>query len=173
MQSQFNKQKPAIRRAWIAVSLASALASAVVFYSQPVSAQQRRSRSDGSPATASPYEKWLAEDVAYIVTFQERMRFDQIRTGAEREAFIAQFWLIRDPTPGTPENEMKVEHYRRIAYVNERFGTAATPGWRTPRGRFYITMGPPDQIEDHPQRQLQMWRYRALEGVTLQFDLKQ
>ena len=67
---------------------------------------------------------------------------------------------------------MKIEHYRRIAYVNERFSTSKLAGWRTPRGRFYITMGPPDEIEHHLDRQVQMWRYRVLEGVTLQFDLK-
>lgn len=174
MQAKMTRQAPAARRAWIAFSLTAALISATVFYSQPVSAQQPRSRSDGStPAANSPYDRWLAEDVTYIVTFQEKMRFNQIRTGAEREAFIEQFWLIRDPTPGTPENEMKTEHYRRIAYANERFGTASTPGWRTPRGRFYIAMGPPDQLEDHPQRQVQLWRYTTLAGVTLQFDLKQ
>ena len=65
--------------------------------------------------------------------------------------FIENFWLRRDPTPDTPENEFKEEHYRRIAYANEHYG-AGIPGWKTDRGHIYITLGPPDQIDDHPTR---------------------
>ena len=35
----------------------------------------------------------------------------------ERETFIEQFWLRRDPSPDSSENEFKEEHYRRIAYT--------------------------------------------------------
>ena len=71
-------------------------------------------------------------------------------TDDEREEFIEQFWLRRDPTPGTPENEFKDEHYRRIAYANLHFPTATgKAGWKTDRGRIYIVYGPPDEIDDH------------------------
>jgi len=70
--------------------------------------------------------------------------------GREREQFIEQFWLRRDPTPDTVENEFKEEHYRRIAYANERYASGI-PGWKTDRGRIYITYGPPDEIESHPR----------------------
>src|ERR1019366_7332258 len=65
----------------------------------------------------TPYRKWLNEDVAYIITDEER------------EQFIEQFWLRRDPTPDTVENEFKEEHYRRIAYANENFASGI-PGWK-------------------------------------------
>ena len=145
----FTKRTPSARCTWVALSLAAALASATLLSPQALLGQERRSRVNGSNPAISSYEKWLTEDVSYIITFQEKMRFDQLRTDADRE------------------------HYRRIAYSNGRFGASAAPGWRTARGRFYITMGPPDQIEDHPERRVQLWRYRGLEGVTLQFDLRQ
>ena len=59
--------------------------------------------------------------------------------------FIEQFWLRRDPTPGTAENEMKEEHYRRIAFANDNFHRGI-PGWKTDRGMIYIKYGPPDAI---------------------------
>src|SRR5713226_135971 len=97
----------------------------------------------------TPYKKWLDEEVAYIITDEERTAFLRLTNNEEREQFIEQFWLRRDPTPDTVENEFKEEHYRRIAYANERFASGI-PGWRTDRGRIYIIWGKPDEIESHP-----------------------
>ena len=97
---------------------------------------------------ATPYKKWLEEEVPYIITDEERSAFLQLQTNEEREQFIEAFWQRRDPTPDTVENEFKEEHYRRIAYANERFASGI-PGWRTDRGRIYIMWGPPDEIESH------------------------
>ena len=66
----------------------------------------------------TPYRKWLNEDVAYIITEEEKDAFKRLQTDDEREQFIEQFWLLRDPTPDTDENEFKEEHYRRIAYAD-------------------------------------------------------
>ena len=127
------------------------------------------------------YKKWLNQDVVYIITPEEKAAFKALSNDEERDNFIEQFWLRRDPTPDTPENEYKEEHYRRIAYANEHFA-AGIPGWRTDRGRIYIMWGPPDQIEAHPsggtyERPMEegggetstfpfeTWRYRYLEGV--------
>ncbi len=95
------------------------------------------------------YQQWLNEDVRYIITSQERAEFAKLSTDQERDDFVVAFWKRRDPTPGTPENEFKEEHYRRLAYANEHFA-AGVPGWETDRGRTYIVYGPPDLIESHP-----------------------
>jgi len=130
----------------------------------------------------TPYRKWLNEDAAYIVTNEERAAFQRLETDQEREQFIEQFWLRRDPTPGTVANEFKEEHYRRIAYANSNFASRDIPGWKTDRGRIYITYGPPDEKESHPagstyQRPaeqgggttsvfpFEQWRYRYIEGI--------
>jgi GWxTD domain-containing protein len=130
---------------------------------------------------ATPYKRWLDEEVAYIITDEERAAFLRLNTNEEREQFIEQFWLRRDPTPDTVENETKEEHYRRIAYANERFASGI-PGWRTDRGRIYIIWGPPDETETHPTGgaydrppeegggttstyPFEKWRYRYLEGI--------
>jgi GWxTD domain-containing protein len=96
------------------------------------------------------YTRWLNEDVFYIADDAERAAFKSLTTNAERDCFIDQFWLRRDPTPGTPENEFKDEHYRRLAYANKHFATVSgAPGWQTDRGHIYILYGPPDEIDSH------------------------
>ena len=115
----------------------------------------------------TPYKKWVTEDVAYIITDEERAAFSNLKTDAERERFIEQFWLRRDPTPGTPENEFKQEHYRRIAYANQHFSDTDVAGWKTDRGRIYIVYGPPDEKEIHPSGNPpnEQWLYHLIEGV--------
>jgi len=134
------------------------------------------------------YKKWLDEDVRWIITDEERAAFKQLSNDEERDQFIEQFWLRRDPTPDTAENEYKEEHYRRIAYANEHFA-AGIPGWRTDRGRMYIMYGPPDSIESHPSGgfynrpqeegggttstyPFETWNYRYIQGVGQNIDIE-
>ena len=129
----------------------------------------------------TPWKKWLNEDVVYIITDEERKAFTNLQTDEERQSFVEQFWLRRDPTPDTEENEFKEEHYRRIAYANDHYASGI-PGWKTDRGRIYIKYGPPDEIESHPsggtyERPMEEgggetstypfedWRYRYIEGI--------
>jgi len=93
----------------------------------------------------TPYEHWLIEDAAYIITDHEAAQYTFLKTDADRNQFITEFWLRRDPTPGTVVNEYKEEHYRRLAYANEHFAEGK-PGWKTDRGRIYIVDGPPDHV---------------------------
>src|SRR6202140_3303752 len=117
---------------------------------KPLTDKEKRKRDEKlRKELETPYRKWLNEDVAYIITDEERATFKRLQTDEEREQFIEQFWLRRDPTPDTVENEFKEEHYRRIAYANEHYASGI-PGWKTDRGRIYITFGPPDEIESHP-----------------------
>jgi GWxTD domain-containing protein len=143
--------------------------------------QQRAKEKKLRQELETPYRKWLNEDVAYIITDEERSAFKRLQTDEEREQFIENFWLRRDPSADTVENEFKEEHYRRIAYANEHYASGI-PGWKTDRGRIYITYGPPDEIEDHssggfyerPPEEgggetstfpFQQWRYRYIEGI--------
>jgi len=149
---------------------------------RPMTEKERRKKEEKlRKELETPYRKWLNEDVAYIITDEERTAFKRLQTDEEREQFIEQFWLRRDPTPDTIENEFKEEHYRRIAYTNEQFASGI-PGWKTDRGRIYITYGPPDEKETHPSGgsyerpseegggttstfPFEQWRYRYIEGI--------
>lgn len=133
------------------------------------------------PELKQAYKKWLENDVAYIITNEERKAFKALATDEERENFIESFWRRRDPDPDTEENEYREEYYERIAYANEHF-TSGIPGWKTDRGRVYIAWGKPDSIEAHPAGgaydrpsyegggstttyPFETWFYRHLEGV--------
>lgn len=134
------------------------------------------------------FQKWLKEDVVYIIAPEEKAVFEKLSTPEEKEQFIEQFWGRRDPDPRTPTNEFKEEHYRRIAYANDHFA-GGWPGWRTDRGKVYIIHGPPDEIEDHPSggtydRPLnegggttatypfEIWRYRHIPGMDSSVELQ-
>ena len=149
---------------------------------KPLTEREKRKREEKlRKELEGPYRKWLSEDVVYIISDEERTAFKRFSTDEEKENFIEQFWLRRDPTPDTAENEFKEEHYRRIAYANERYASGI-PGWKTDRGRIYITFGPPDENESHPsggsyERPIEegggttstfpfeKWRYRYIEGI--------
>ena len=149
---------------------------------RPLSEREKKKRDEKlRKELETPYRKWLNEDVAYIITDEERAAFKRLQTDEEREQFIEQFWLRRDPTPDSVENEFKEEHYRRIAYANEHYASGI-PGWKTDRGRIYITYGPADEIDSHPSGgtyerppeegggetstfPFEQWRYRYIEGV--------
>lgn len=101
------------------------------------------------PEVKDVYKKWKNNDVAYIITKEEKKAFDALATDEERENFIEAFWRRRDPNPDTEENEYREEYFERIAYANEHFASGI-PGWKTDRGRIYIAWGKPDSIESHP-----------------------
>jgi GWxTD domain-containing protein len=98
---------------------------------------------------SSMFKKWIEEDVAYIITDEERKAWKKLQTDDEREQFIEAFWRRRDPDPDTDVNEYLEEHYERVAYANEHFASGI-PGWKTDRGRIYIMYGPPNEKESHP-----------------------
>jgi GWxTD domain-containing protein len=134
------------------------------------------------------YKKWVDEDVRWIITDQEMQAFKSLSNDEERDQFIENFWLRRNPNPDSPENEYREEHYARIAYANEHFA-AGKPGWRTDRGHIYIAYGKPDNIDSHPsggsyERPMEegggntstfpfeIWHYRYLEGIGDNIDIE-
>ena len=133
------------------------------------------------PELKKAYKDWLEKDVAYLITDEERKAFKKLETDDERERFIEDFWRRRDPDPDTDENEFREEYYERIAYANEHYASGI-PGWKTDRGRIYITWGKPDEVESHPSGgtynresyegggststyPFERWFYRYLPGV--------
>lgn len=113
------------------------------------------------------YERWIDQDVRWIITPRETAEFCRMSGDTARNDFIQKFWLRRDPTPGTATNEFKEEHYRRLAFADQHFA-GETAGRQTDRGRIYIRNGPPDQImtgmESGPggaKAPEQVWHYRS------------
>ena len=155
---------------------------------QKPSKEAKRKMKQAYKELGEAYKHWLEEDVVYIISPNERTAFLQLSINEEREQFIEQFWLRRSSNPDLPNNEFKEEHYRRIAYANERFASGI-PGWKTDRGRIYIIWGPADEVDSHPtggtyDRPMEegggststypweKWRYRHLEGIGENIELE-
>jgi len=112
------------------------------------------------------YREWLDRDVAYIITRGEKAQFLSLTSDAERDKYIDWFWAIRNPDPDSSVNPYKVEHYKRLAYVDDHFGIGKrVPGWATERGRIYILLGPPKQTANYQGfdrvRPMQIWFYES------------
>jgi GWxTD domain-containing protein len=95
---------------------------------------------------------------------------DKLSLPAKRR-FLSEFWARRDPSPGTPQNEMREQFYSAIAYAGKTYregGRAATPGWKTDRGRVYTRNGVPDDVLRRTQQgnapPYEVWRYSKGKG---------
>jgi GWxTD domain-containing protein len=142
--------------------------------SRPASAQAKEPLSEAS-------KQWLEEIVPYIITSREKEVFLSLPTELDRGQFIEAFWKKRDPSPQTPENEFKQEYYRRVALANKFFGVGGVPGWKTDRGRLFILLGPPKEIERDlspsgsvltvSQGPRETWQYWGLPNPNLPYNL--
>ena len=128
---------------------------------------------------------WLDEDAAYIISPEERCAFLHLQTDEEREHFVEQFWYRRSVDPDSPDDDFKVEHYRRIAFANENYADSfaeggGIAGWKMDRGRIYVLFGTPDSVEVSSSRRVsaavagqrseglcrsEKWHYQHLQGI--------
>ena len=175
-------------------SLALALGLLVSFTAAPATALAQKDKGKSAQQQDVPdrernvkkeksnmFKKWIEEDVAYIITDDEKKAWKKLQTDEEREQFIEGFWRRRDPDPDTEVNEYLEEHYERVAYANQHFASGI-PGWKTDRGRIYIMYGPPNEKDTHPSGgsyeppsyegggstttyPFETWFYRYLPGV--------
>jgi TonB family protein len=115
------------------------------------------------PAINPQYQLWIDEDVRWNIEPAERTAFLNLTTDPERDHFIDQFWLRRSPAGSTPY-AAREEHYQRIAYTNDFFAAANTPGWQTDRGHVYIVNGAPAAINHQPfgdGTPTEIWHYAS------------
>ncbi|HEX5716835.1 MAG TPA: GWxTD domain-containing protein, partial [Thermoanaerobaculia bacterium] len=87
------------------------------------------------------YSAWL-EEVAVLITDEERTAFLALSRDYQRDAFIDRFWQVRDPKPRTARNELREEWPVRVSAVRERFGGDFKDG----RSRVLLLNGIPDEV---------------------------
>lgn len=94
-------------------------------------------------------------------------------TEEEKKNLFLEFWQKKDPTPGTEENELMVEYYRRVNYSNRSF-SGYLEGWKTDMGMIFILFGPPNDIERHPfelqTKPYEIWYYYELNRTFIFVD---
>jgi GWxTD domain-containing protein len=106
-------------------------------------------------------------DIKYIMTPEEERQLKKLNLDGKR-AFLGRFWAARDPDPSTMDNERRTQHYQLLEEANYLFGYLDIPGWKTDRGRIWITFGHPNSEESHPMeidaRAYKIWYYDQIEG---------
>ena len=98
---------------------------------------------------ATPYRKWLNEDVAYIITDEERSAFMRLQTDEEREQLHRELLAAPRSHARTPSKTNSRKSTTAASRTPTSTYASGIPGWKTDRGRIYITYGPPDEIDDH------------------------
>lgn len=105
--------------------------------------------------------------LVYIASEQDQLDlYDRLSVQAKRN-YLTRFWKQRDPSPGSPRNEMREQFYGGVAYANHAFGEGrrGVPGWRTDRGRIYAKNGKPQDMLDKTRSgrapPYQVWQYFA------------
>ncbi|HEX8370717.1 MAG TPA: GWxTD domain-containing protein [Pyrinomonadaceae bacterium] len=126
---------------------------------------------EGAGDNKKTFKQWLEKDARYIITENEKEVARNLKTEADQEQFVENFWRRRDPDPETEINEFKEEYYDRIAYADEHF-PSGIPGWKTDRGKIYILYGKPDRIEkgraefeENENVPFEKWFYRQITGI--------
>ncbi len=102
--------------------------------------------------------------LAYIADEDEVKKL-RLASPRDRKRLWDRFWAKRDPIPETEVNEYKESFFLRVRRANENFGSVRS-GWKTDRGRIYITHGDPDEVTrdnnsnwGHPT---EVWYYNTL-----------
>lgn len=116
---------------------------------------------EGLPSSFSNLDEAI-DALAYIITKKELADLRAVPADEKHKAYL-EFWEKHDPTPGTSENEFRVDYYNRIAYANDNFFSHRQPGWKTDMGWAYVLLGPPDSIERNPFNQ----RFATAPGRTI------
>ena len=178
------------RLAWALVACAGLSAALTAATLVPAKSRQRAT-TEASEGQALP-QYWFEDDewhleTAPVMSVAEMANYRALRTVAARAVFITDFWDRHDPTRGTSANEFRSEFERRIRYANEHYAdpeSAATFGYQTDRGRWYVKSGPPDAVrvfgsrnvdKNGVSRHIEEWDYRSLEdlglNVRIRFDV--
>ncbi len=74
---------------------------------------------------------------------QEKRRWRGTTSPGDRTQFLAEFWAVRDQTPGPAENEFRDMFLRRVAFADSAFSAPGDRGALTDRGRVFTLLGPP------------------------------
>jgi len=98
----------------------------------------------------------------YIASSDEMSKMKDAKTTPLKEKAFIDFWKMKDPSQGTPRNELMVEYYNRIKIANERY-SHYVDGWKTDMGMVFIIYGNPNNIDRHPfenqTKPYEVWDY--------------
>ena len=128
---------------------------------------------DAEAAPVGAAMRAVYDGLQYFLSDSLRAEFLGLSTDALRSEFARRYWILRDPTPTTPENERRDEHEIRVQYARAHFPMLRRPYWDD-RGEFYIRFGAPSSMHNEPADvrlalgyvpRRETWIYRGTELV--------
>jgi GWxTD domain-containing protein len=177
----------------LALTLAACAAASVALIAGTLATDAQPQPGSPQSVAGQPLsEFWFEDDewhleTAPLMSASEMDRYQGLRTVTDRDTFISDFWTRHDPTRGTSANEFRREFERRIRYAKEHYAnpdSAATFGYQTDRGRWYVMSGQPDAVRVFGTRrvdangrpgEIEEWDYHSLDdlgsNVSIRFDL--
>lgn len=113
----------------------------------------------------------IFEKSIYIATAIEKESYNQLTTVESKRNFLEQFWQKRNESSGDAEHASYKRYMQRIAEADNKFKGMRKSGYKTERGRVYVTYGIPDRIEPYPNesnlKPYEVWYYDRLEGGVI------
>ncbi len=110
----------------------------------------------------------LFEQSRYVATTEEIKQYQKLKGLETKRKAVYDFWTSRDVNRNAPVNQTKQEYFRRVVYANNQYKSGQRVGWKTDRGRVYITYGPPDDVERHANeidvKPYEIWFYHNIQG---------
>ncbi|HEX2867363.1 MAG TPA: GWxTD domain-containing protein [Ignavibacteriales bacterium] len=88
----------------------------------------------------------VLDDMYPVLSADEYKELEMAKTDEEIRKYVDNFWGMNDPTPDTPENELREEYEKRLAFANEHFPDLR--GWgRSDMKRIYLQYGEPMDVQ--------------------------
>jgi VWFA-related protein len=84
--------------------------------------------------------RWL-DEVAVLVTLEERRAYLALPRSYQRAGFVEAFWKARDPSPRTPDNEARSIFEARLDTVRQRWGSLTVD-----QAKVYLLNGEPHTL---------------------------
>lgn len=116
----------------------------------------------GAKGLPETYQEWLA-GVELLITKQEKAAFLELNKDYQRDAFIEQFWRVRDPYPSTARNEFRDRWQARVEEARHRFGDLGED-----RSKFLLLNGLADALIEIHCTDLwpaEVWYYERAETI--------
>lgn len=128
----------------------------------PIEAATKKERQARIEQLPPKYQAWL-EEVEILISDEELEIFLDLEKDYHRDAFIEEFWRIRDPYPNTARNEMKDNWDARLEFARTELG-----GVGDERAKILLLNGRPDArvvVDCSEFRPIEVWYYDEPERI--------
>ncbi|HEX5761095.1 MAG TPA: VWA domain-containing protein [Thermoanaerobaculia bacterium] len=151
------------------LALAAAAAAPALADDEKPTRKERKAQEEAIQKLPEKYRAWL-EQVAVLLSDEERATFLALEKDYQRDAFIKEFWAARDPYPDTARNELKDRWEERMLEARASFDVLDDQ-----RSRIFLSNGPPTvRIVSRCTsilQPLEVWFYRGSELAKFEFFL--